>query len=73
MVPSQSEEVLNACEHCGAELARTQNDISQYFCGSSYCDRFLPRWMRSKECMETEIKQLRHQLETWKNTNKQPT
>lgn len=73
MVPSQPEEVLSTCEHCGAELARTQNDISQYFCGSSYCDRFLPRWMRSKECMETEIKQLRHQLETWKNTNKQPT
>ena len=57
----------------GGDKARTQNDIGQYFCGSSYCGHFTPRWMRSKECMETEIKQLRHQLDTWKNTNKQPT
>lgn len=76
MVPSQPEEVLNSCEYCGADKARTQNDIGQYFCGSSYSGHFTPRWMRSKECMESEIKQLRHQLDIWKtqqNHNTTPT
>lgn len=53
------------CIYWGAAWERTQNEIDGYACKSSFNAKFVPQWMRSRGCMESEINNLRDELGKW--------